>query len=619
MTRVSAHTQQTLQVACPRRAKNKGLKVTSPSFERTILVDSDPRPLNLVSTTSQPDLNTSHGARAHSGGGPPTGAHHGHAPLLSFAAHKLWDLASRLSYGSMPTRSGPMNRAGSNAPEPHHAHFAGGPGMAAPLNELGNRVPRTRRYIALWLALACITAIVILAPSVPVAIYQPRLSVAIGAVSGVIGLALLQLGLLRFRVLRRPIDLHIGLAFGVLATGDLFAAFAASPVNAGTVPLENAYYFTLLVRAIAIALFLLGLASTYETLGAWSTRIGRVCAALFGVMAFALIFSSDDNLPPLVDPSVRTLLASGQPIPDLLPGQHPTLVLANVALSVALLACASGYTGAAHRLRDSHLAALGAGLVLIFFGQVQAILFPSLPTEYVASGDLFRLVAYGLLLSYVMSQTAQDFAATATHNERLRLSRELHDGLAQQLAMLRLRLGHVTELTTPSDPRSHDLEVAQRVLESATSEARRAIAALRYESVPWDHFGSALFAFSEQFSLTHDVDARVWIEPSQLLLDSQVQGDVLRILQEAFSNAARHGQAKRIEAVMAPRGDALSVTIWDDGTGFDPAHAARGVGLRSMAERVELQHGRLVLTSRAGSGTKIQAWLPLRASAPESI
>jgi len=507
----------------------------------------------------------------------------------------------------------------SRAPEPHHARSTGGPGIAGLLSAPGSRVPPTRRYVALWLVLASITAIVILVPSVPVAMYQPRLSVAIGAVSGVIGLGLLQLGFLRFRVLRQPIDLYVGLAFGVLATSDLFAAVAASPALVGIVPLENAFYFILLTRAAAVALFLSGLASTHETHGAWSTWIGHVCAALFGVIAVAIVFSSTDLLPPLVDPSVRALLASGQPIPDLLPGQHPILVLANVTLSIAWLACAIGYTRAAHRLGDSHLAALGAGLVLIFFGQVHAIPFPALPSEYVASGDLFRLAAYGLLLSYVMSRTARDFAATATHNERLRLSRELHDGLAQQLAMLRLRLGHVTELTTPSDPRSHDLEVAQRVLESATSEARRAIAALRSESVPWEYLKSALLAFSEEFSLAYDVDAHVRIEPSQVRLDSQVQADVVRILQEAFSNAARHGQAKWIEAVIAARANALSITVRDNGTGFDPADAERGVGLRSIAERVERRHGRLELTSSAGSGTKIQAWLPLHASAPELV
>jgi len=78
-------------------------------------------------------------------------------------------------------------------------------------------VPASGRYVALWVALGCVTAIVLLLPNLPVAIHEPRLSIAVGSVSGVIGLGLLQLALLRFRVLRRPIDLDAGLAFGVLA------------------------------------------------------------------------------------------------------------------------------------------------------------------------------------------------------------------------------------------------------------------------------------------------------------------------------------------------------------------------------------------------------------------
>jgi hypothetical protein len=72
-------------------------------------------------------------------------------------------------------------------------------------------VPARGRYAALWVALTCVTAVLVLVPSLPVAIYESRLSIAVGSVSGVIGLALLQLGLLRFRVLRRPIDLCVGL------------------------------------------------------------------------------------------------------------------------------------------------------------------------------------------------------------------------------------------------------------------------------------------------------------------------------------------------------------------------------------------------------------------------
>jgi signal transduction histidine kinase len=212
-----------------------------------------------------------------------------------------------------------------------------------------------------------------------------------------------------------------------------------------------------------------------------------------------------------------------------------------------------------------------------------------------------------------MWSTGQEFAASATHHERLRLSRELHDGLAQQLAMLQLRLGRVFEDTAASDPRSHDLEVAQRVLDSAVIEARSAIGALRSDRIPWQHFERALVAFCVEFSVRHNLDARVRTESSHLdNVDNHLQLDVLRILQEAFSNATRHGHAKRIHAVVAPEGSALRVTITDDGHGFDTALARDGLGLRSMAERVARRNGTLTVDSTPGQGTQIQTFLPLR-------
>ncbi len=371
---------------------------------------------------------------------------------------------------------------------------------------------------------------------------------------------------------------------------------------------------------MATILFLAGLVSSQRQQGgpawSWSGWIGLACATAVGTLAISVLLGQGEQMPPLLDSSARGLLASGQPVAHLLSGQQPPLVFGNTMLAVALLVGAIGYTAEGHRLRDPHVAALAAGLILIFFGQVHAILFPSEPSEYVATGDAFQLVAFGLLLSNVMWRTAQDFAATATQSERLRLSRELHDGLAQQLAMLRLRLGRVAEVTMLVDPRSHDLEVAQRVLESASMEARRAIAALRSEGVPWEEFEQALEALSAEFSLTHDLDARVWIEPSELRIDSQLQADVLRILQEAFSNASRHGQAKRVDAVVKPVGKELELTVDDDGRGFDPQLARRGVGLQSIAERVERRDGSLLVNSAPGQGTRIHAWLPLRPPAP---
>jgi hypothetical protein len=274
----------------------------------------------------------------------------------------------------------------------------------------------------LSVALGCVTAIVVLTPGLPVAIYEPRLSIAVGSVSGVIGLPLLQLGLLRFRQLRRPIDLHAGLAFGVLAVSDLFAAWFPLPTGSTDVPLERATYFLLPTRGVAAILFLAGLVSSQRQQAGptwtWSGCIGLGCATAVGTLAISILLEPDERLPALLDSSADRLLATGRPIAHLLSGQEPPLVLGNMMLAVALFISAIGYTAEGHRLRDPHIAALVAGLILIFFSQVHATLFRSEPTEYVASGDFFRLVAFGLLLSNVMWRTGQDLAATATQSER---------------------------------------------------------------------------------------------------------------------------------------------------------------------------------------------------------
>jgi signal transduction histidine kinase len=473
-----------------------------------------------------------------------------------------------------------------------------------------------RRFVALWAALALITAVLLLAPDLPVAIHDARLSIAIGSVSGVIALALLQLGLLRFRILRRPIDLHTGLAFGVLAVSNLFAAWAVMPADVGDRGFDRSTAFLLLGRATAVALFLGGLASSQRrgrSARGWSNWVGLACATALGLLAITILFSaSDDELPVLVGPAARALLAGGGSVADVLPDQQPPLVLANAILAGALLLSAIGYMLEGRRLHDAHLASLGAGLSVIFFGQVHALLSPSVATEYVSTGDGLRLIAYGLLLASVMSRTARDVAVSAGQTERLRLSRELHDGLSQQLAALGLRVGRLADATPLTDHRTHDLEVAQRILQSASLEARRAIASLRAERVPWSEFDQALQALGAEFSLTREVDARVWTQPSQVRLDAQLQADVLRILQEAFSNAVRHGDARRIDAVVGFDGKALRLVVHDNGTGFEPARAVPGVGLRSIAERVESRGGRLVVDSAPGEGTRIQAWFSLR-------
>lgn len=480
----------------------------------------------------------------------------------------------------------------------------------------GDSVPTSGGYIALWLALTSVTTLVVLAPNVPSATFAPRLSAALGSVSVVAALALLQLGLFRFSVLRRPIDMYAGIAFGALAVSDCYAAWAPafSGVDVDSRSLQRSAYFLLLMRSAAATLFLCGLYS--GTVARRISRRSRWCAEfaigatfILVVLGIEVLLAQFDFLPDLLDATTVELVKSHMPVDSLVPGQRAELVLANSALALLLLGCSIGYTQVGRRLRDRHLCALAAGLMFLSFGQLNMVLMPAMASDYVSTADLFAVSGYAVLALTVIWQTAQEWAANASQSERLRVSRELHDGLAQQLAVLQLRLGRLREATDSSDPRSHDLVVAQHLLESASTEAREAIVALRSSRVTWHDFGRTLQALADEFALRHEIRAQIHTDSSDALIDGELQADAVRMLQEAFSNAARHGHADQIEAAVTHERSGLHISVRDNGCGFDPRRLQLGVGLRSMEERVKRRGGTLLVQSVPGQGATIDAYL----------
>jgi signal transduction histidine kinase len=168
-------------------------------------------------------------------------------------------------------------------------------------------------------------------------------------------------------------------------------------------------------------------------------------------------------------------------------------------------------------------------------------------------------------------------------------------------------------METPGQ-RSQDLQIAQRILASASMEARHVIGALRSEPLPWDEVKQALEACMADLSATYDLEASLCVGPSDVHVDVQLQADILRICQEAFSNAARHSRAKHLAAMLEPHATAVMLTVRDDGEGFDPREVRIGVGLRSMMERAEGRHGCLDINSAPGGGTRVSAWLPYESS-----
>ena len=92
--------------------------------------------------------------------------------------------------------------------------------------------------------------------------------------------------------------------------------------------------------------------------------------------------------------------------------------------------------------------------------------------------------------------------------------------------------------------------------------------------------------------------------------------ELLRVLQEALTNARRHSRATSVEVSLRTEGDAVLAGVTDDGRGFDSAPARPGVGLSAMRERVEALGGEIEVKSGPGEGTEVALRVPLGGGTP---
>ncbi|WP_407571340.1 histidine kinase [Deinococcus altitudinis] len=203
----------------------------------------------------------------------------------------------------------------------------------------------------------------------------------------------------------------------------------------------------------------------------------------------------------------------------------------------------------------------------------------------------------------------------ATQEERSRIAREIHDGVAQSLAFCAIRLD-VVERQIATQPEKAVLEVraASALLREQIREVRRSIFALR--PIDLERYGLLetvrryVLDFGEQNSVrTHlNVEGEVSLAPGD-------EAVIFRILQESLNNVAKHARAGSVEVTL--RGGAkVSLSVQDDGQGFDPSQvsgrvsSAGGLGLTQMRERIETRGGLYRVVSEPGRGTRVEATLP---------
>jgi signal transduction histidine kinase len=417
----------------------------------------------------------------------------------------------------------------------------------------------------------------------------PALLLVLETVMSLAGLLVAVLAANRFAVDGRRTDLL--LAAGFLIGSLSMAAFAIIPVLAGaSLEPPEAWAAALggiLGTALVAAAPFVSARSRSRDRALWDAL---AASAVVLLSAWVLLRAHGGELPAL------TRLAGGAEPPGLVS------VLSIQALLDLLAVVGWGWRLA--RTGDDLAQWLALGFTLQLFAALHLVLDPPHGATYVAEGDFLRLLAFGLVLVGAWRAIRAAELGRAIAEERARVAREIHDGLAQYLFAVSTH-AQMLEAGTPVEEIGPQLKQAAAL---AQQEARFAILALSSASgtAPFD---SALRRYVEFLTVDGELEVDLEVDPGiRLAPDEQIE--IFRIVQEGLGNVRRHANATRAEVAIGqrPSGERF-VAIEDDGEGFPPEVTMTGQGLRNMRDRASSIEGGFSVRSTPGLGTALEVVL----------
>ncbi len=293
-------------------------------------------------------------------------------------------------------------------------------------------------------------------------------------------------------------------------------------------------------------------------------------------------------------------------LPDLTPldEQQPALLIGLLAANVLLNLLA--VIGFGVRFRDfgedlDRWLALGATLML--FASLHSMFTPLLSSQWVSQGDFLRMLGFAVLLVGVWRAIRFSEFGRAVAEERARVAREIHDGLAQYLFAVST---HASMLEAGADP-AEALPRLKEAAAAAQQEAKFAVLALSSASgnAPFD---AALRRYVEFLTADGALEVDLEIDKTTRLgPDEQIE--LFRIVQEGLANARKHAGARRVVVTIGQQLGERYVTIRDDGVGFDGEAKGAGQGMKNMRERAASIGGQFSIRSVPGRGTDLQVVL----------
>ncbi|MDA2913266.1 sensor histidine kinase [Acidobacteriia bacterium AH_259_A11_L15] len=215
--------------------------------------------------------------------------------------------------------------------------------------------------------------------------------------------------------------------------------------------------------------------------------------------------------------------------------------------------------------------------------------------------------------------TIRSLITRAVEQERERIVRELHDGVAQTLASVEMQLNVYRRLASQDPARTaEELGGLQTAVKQEQEGLRRFLRTLKPVRVPPDELGRWMLAHSAQFQQETGIEVEVWTELSGPALPEGVCREIFQILREALHNVRKHAAAQHVLVKLRGDDSYLRLLVDDDGRGFpfsgtysQRALDEQGLGPVSISERTRALGGTLTVDSTPGSGATLRVDIPL--------
>jgi signal transduction histidine kinase len=200
----------------------------------------------------------------------------------------------------------------------------------------------------------------------------------------------------------------------------------------------------------------------------------------------------------------------------------------------------------------------------------------------------------------------------AQEKERTRIARDLHDDICQRLALLSMELEQAKSVSKGRVQATQGLEEIRKHCSEIAGDVQSLSHQLHSSKLDYLGVAAAIRGFSKEFSKQHGVSVEFTERDVPRHLPKDVSLCLFRVAQEALHNAVKYSGVSQFKVELSATGDEVQLVVTDAGAGFDldETKENRGLGLVSMQERVHLVHGKFIVESKRGMGTRIVAIVP---------